>query len=535
MAAESRFVFESYRTALDLAASSEADSIVLLGQTGGGKSSIANALLGMTDQPDIRMRRFPEGEDMISMTGDLNVVESHWFGKPGEEKVVVIDTPGFLDTERRGGKFLAGLVDFLSEFPKNKLRLILITIPLTEIKTNQSYTDMLQLIDGLFRPSDPHQKSLWEHVVFVFTQSNALGPSVNLQMRRDGWEKFIKKTTSLAFPHFCEFRYHDPKSLKPIRIRFDECRPYTPQVTEQMAAFIRENPHADLQSRIDHHAELKKMQAKFEEDLKVLVDKKNQLVERLTREQSNSETTQRRLDAAISEQKRLNDQLEQMRNRPPTIVYVPPSGCLCGSSIVEVKEADGRVVSRQIRELREGQVVRSVDDGGRLCWSEVYFVDGVKAATPMVQIGCGGRSARLTAEHLIYVDRPEGGRQASAARCRPVVARAVRVGDVVFAAGEGEAGEGEEVEARRVTDVGSFASADQWTVLVRQHRLLVDSVLVSSHVIDQDWGIADNAVMLFLYDHVSPAFVASPFNKSFCRAWDAFWEPVAMFFRDINH
>lgn len=51
----------------------------------------------------------------------------------------MIDTPGFLDTEKRSADFMMDIIAILKYFPKDKLKLVIITLPLNENKANKSY------------------------------------------------------------------------------------------------------------------------------------------------------------------------------------------------------------------------------------------------------------------------------------------------------------------------------------------------------------------------------------------------------------
>ena len=85
--------FVSSRAALEIAKNANEDSVILIGQTGGGKSSIGNALLGFSISIEQSDREFPEGRSLTAMTDELKVVAGR-FLESGEE-LTVIDTPGF--------------------------------------------------------------------------------------------------------------------------------------------------------------------------------------------------------------------------------------------------------------------------------------------------------------------------------------------------------------------------------------------------------------------------------------------------------
>lgn len=87
------------------------------------------------------------------------------------------------------------------------------------------------------------------------------------------------------------------------------------------------------------------------------------------------------------------------------------------------------------------------------------------------------------------------------------------------------------VQACEVVRVKMGHAEGRWSVLTLEHRLLVENVLVSAYEIDQTWGIADTAIMRWLYSIV-PDFVGSPANKWFCKKYDEFFEPIVKGVRD---
>lgn len=64
----------------------------------------------------------------------------------------MIDTPGFLETEKRSADFMMDIIAILKYFPKDKLKLVIITLPLNENKANKSYLTTINEIEFLLGP-----------------------------------------------------------------------------------------------------------------------------------------------------------------------------------------------------------------------------------------------------------------------------------------------------------------------------------------------------------------------------------------------
>ena len=68
-------------------------SIVVIGQTGSGKSTTANSICGQ--------QKFKESCSTTSETDSVTGLLATWQGVGGEEPVIVIDTPGLGDSKGR--------------------------------------------------------------------------------------------------------------------------------------------------------------------------------------------------------------------------------------------------------------------------------------------------------------------------------------------------------------------------------------------------------------------------------------------------
>ena len=140
--------------------------IVILGQTGAGKSSLANILLGKgLKHPGLQNGCFKVGGSENGgnvVTTDTCAEEAHWLGKATNPKVTVIDTPGFGDKLEEEEKTINGLTTFLKDEIKYANTFV-IAMKGDDNRLTLSMRTMLDIFVKMFGDE------FWNNAVFVVT------------------------------------------------------------------------------------------------------------------------------------------------------------------------------------------------------------------------------------------------------------------------------------------------------------------------------------------------------------------------------
>ena len=230
---------------------------------------------------------------------------------------------------------MAALVDFLSEFPKDRLRLIVITIPLTEPRANSTYQDMFDEIALMF--ADENQK-IWDHVMFVFTCRNFVSDEVDIDRRKREWIDRLKdpRQVGIPNPNFCEFLYGQPDQqfgLRPLVDLFKSLDSFTPKVTQEMHEYLASNPHATVEERIKHSRELEEIQKEFQRKLEELRDKSQKTQERYKKVKNKNKEFEVKFEAQREKTDALNARLIELASRPPQVIYRGGGGGSRGCTI----------------------------------------------------------------------------------------------------------------------------------------------------------------------------------------------------------
>ena len=273
--------------------------ILLLGQSGAGKSSMLNAMFG--GETIVAA----ESSNMSSGTSSIEVYEGYWLGDTRNEMVTVVDTPGFFDTERRDTDFLSKLMTFLRDFPPSLLRIVAIPLPITESRSTSAYTRMLDQIELLFGTE------IWEHCIFFTTLHNQFNPHRDYsdlrKQKEEEWRKWLSIECNLPNSPILPFSYNIPKSLEAIKSKTQ--RTFTPKSSQKIQLFLQSNPSAGPQDVLNEVKELNQMKVHWEQDMERQIKKAEETTRKLERRKKLCEKHQEELQEAEKRAQQLRAQI----------------------------------------------------------------------------------------------------------------------------------------------------------------------------------------------------------------------------------
>ena len=144
--------------------------ILIIGETGVGKSSLANSLMGRNPRHD--GSEFDHGCFKVAwktqgkvVTTDTCADTGHWLNKSSEILVTVIDTPGVGDEMEAEQRTVNRLVDIL----KNQIKYVHVFVIAFKQDTNRISNAMLNLLNVF---QNTFGKSFWNNAILEATHWN---------------------------------------------------------------------------------------------------------------------------------------------------------------------------------------------------------------------------------------------------------------------------------------------------------------------------------------------------------------------------
>lgn len=216
--------------------------IILIGETGSGKSSLANAFIGVspTCNNDCSFPVCPR--KLTSCTAETNYRTGRWLGNQSEPMVTIVDTPGFGDSGGRDvqNKLISDMMEILNHEIKTCNVIVLAIKSAGFNRIDASMHTMLQQMTALFG------NSVWDKLV------------INI-----GWFKYsqLQQTIRRA------------TCLDPVRCRDEEY--FKTEISKVLKERYNEKIKGDLRfTFIDSHANQSDVYQKtpFEENAKQLLE-----------------------------------------------------------------------------------------------------------------------------------------------------------------------------------------------------------------------------------------------------------------------
>lgn len=278
--------------------------IVLIGETGVGKSTIGNLFLGK--------EIFETGSSSRSVTQKTTFEKGKYLGKPSEQEILVVDTQGYNDPDGKDKENAAQMIETIKSL--KSVHAFLLVFNGNIIRWNEATWSILNLFHNMF-------PNFWENMLIII---NFWGNDISSQNKR-----IKQKRTEGDLIKDINNNLMKKYGVKKVAISFLDAL-YDETKDEEKVAFFNElkniqiiiNNFNDYET-IKLKAELKKsdkIQKEYEESLQ----QQRNLQYQLDQERRQKEEYERKL-RRIEEQKKIKEKEEQERRKYVRTCYVRSS------------------------------------------------------------------------------------------------------------------------------------------------------------------------------------------------------------------
>ncbi|GBG30355.1 AIG1 family protein [Hondaea fermentalgiana] len=173
----------------------------VIGETGVGKSLLASKLAGLDRENSVF--RVDDTPESVTVVTDMYL--THWLGKDEDQEIVLVDTPGLLDSEGRDAEHATEMLAKLAQL--GWVHTFAIVLNAQDTRLKGPLTQMLTTLEKSYG------KQFWAHACIVF--SHWFMDPASVRRRKDKDEDFMSRrwNDELArrFPFIMELRSVDKR------------------------------------------------------------------------------------------------------------------------------------------------------------------------------------------------------------------------------------------------------------------------------------------------------------------------------------
>jgi len=163
--------------------------LTILGGTGVGKSSIANVLMGENEDCDACIFRACPGTD--SCTKEAQYTCGPWLGKPSNRNFVVVDTPGFGDSDSDMASLLQDTIRVLKQ-NVSMTHMFLLAFDGTNPRLTSGLQQMLHQLESVFGTA------FWDNAELLITKWSMDQHSLKMRIRSGQDKAWLTRSMNKA-------------------------------------------------------------------------------------------------------------------------------------------------------------------------------------------------------------------------------------------------------------------------------------------------------------------------------------------------